>query len=177
MNQAASVTVSEVATPFGPLRVRATAAGIVSIELPPFPAGPPAHATPPDSTPEDNHALHAEAARQLQAYFAGELRSFRLPLAPAGTPFQREVWAALVRIPFGETRSYLQIATALGNPAATRAVGAANGKNPIAVVVPCHRVIGASGALTGYAGGLSAKAWLLRHEGVDGAGEQLSLLG
>lgn len=102
-----------------------------------------------------------EAADQLQAYFAGELREFDLPLAPAGTPFQREVWEALRRIPYGETIGYGELAAAVGRPHAARAVGAANGRNPIAVVVPCHRVIGASGALTGYGGGLGRKRLLL----------------
>jgi methylated-DNA-[protein]-cysteine S-methyltransferase len=106
----------------------------------------------------------AEAARQLRAFFAGELTTFDLPLAPAGTPFQRAVWDALRAIPFGETRSYRDVAVGLGAPSAVRAVGAANGKNPLAIVVPCHRVVGSSGALTGYAGGLARKRWLLAHE-------------
>jgi methylated-DNA-[protein]-cysteine S-methyltransferase len=102
-----------------------------------------------------------EGADQLHAYFAGELREFDLPLAAAGTPFQREVWEALRRIPYGETIGYGELAAAVGRPHAARAVGAANGRNPIAVVVPCHRVIGASGALTGYGGGLARKRLLL----------------
>lgn len=101
---------------------------------------------------------------QLDAYFAGELRSFDLPLALRGTPWQRTVWDALVAIPFGTTVSYGALAAQLGRPAAARAVGAANGRNPLSVVVPCHRLVGASGALTGYLGGLSRKEWLLRHE-------------
>jgi methylated-DNA-[protein]-cysteine S-methyltransferase len=105
-----------------------------------------------------------EACRQLSAWFAGERTTFDLPLAPVGTPFQRAVWRALRDIPYGETRSYGQIAAAIGDPAAVRAVGAANGRNPLALIVPCHRVIGASGALTGYAGGLERKRWLLGHE-------------
>jgi methylated-DNA-[protein]-cysteine S-methyltransferase len=92
--------------------------------------------------------------QQLDAYFAGELREFDLPLHPAGTPFQLDVWDALRTIPFGEVRSYRDIAEQIGRPAASRAVGAANGRNPISVIVPCHRVIGASGLLTGYAWGL-----------------------
>jgi methylated-DNA-[protein]-cysteine S-methyltransferase len=102
-----------------------------------------------------------EPAEQLQAYFAGELRAFDLPLAPHGTPFQREVWSALREIPYGSTISYAELAAAVGRPDAARAVGAANGRNPIAVVIPCHRVIGASGALTGYGGGLGRKRLLL----------------
>jgi methylated-DNA-[protein]-cysteine S-methyltransferase len=104
------------------------------------------------------------AARQLDAYFAGRLKAFDLPLAPAGTVFQRRVWDALRAIPFGETRSYGQLATAIGKPSAMRAVGAANGSNPIVIVVPCHRVIGADGSLTGFGGGLERKKFLLSLE-------------
>lgn len=111
------------------------------------------------------HPVLALTVVQVRAYFAGERTTFSLPLAPRGTDFQRAVWTALTTIPFGETRSYLQLATQLGNPAATRAVGAANGRNPISIVVPCHRVVGADGSLTGFAGGIEAKAWLLRREG------------
>jgi methylated-DNA-[protein]-cysteine S-methyltransferase len=107
----------------------------------------------------------ALAAGQLAEYFAGDRRVFDLPLARVGTPFQQRVWRELVAIPFGETRSYGEIARTIGRPTASRAVGAANGKNPFAIVVPCHRVIGAGGALTGYAGGMAAKRWLLAHEG------------
>jgi methylated-DNA-[protein]-cysteine S-methyltransferase len=105
-----------------------------------------------------------EAARQLAAWFAGERTAFDLPLRPRGTPFQLAVWEALREIPYGETRSYGEIAARLGRPAAVRAVGAANGRNPISIVVPCHRVVGAGGALTGYAGGVERKRWLLGHE-------------
>ncbi len=105
-----------------------------------------------------------EAARQLAAWFAGERTSFDLPLRPEGTPFQSAVWKALREIPYGETRSYREIAAGLEQPKAMRAVGAANGRNPISIIVPCHRVIGASGALTGYAGGVERKRWLLGHE-------------
>jgi methylated-DNA-[protein]-cysteine S-methyltransferase len=101
------------------------------------------------------------AAAQLSAYFAGERTGFTLPLAPAGTPFQRRVWAALREIPYGETWSYGQLASKIGNPTAARAVGLANGRNPIAVVIPCHRVIGSDGSLTGYGGGLDRKRYLL----------------
>ena len=105
-----------------------------------------------------------EAARQLEEYFAGRRREFDLPLAPAGTPFQCAVWAALRGIPYGETRSYKQIASAVGRPAACRAVGMANHRNPLPIVIPCHRVVGVSGALTGYAGGLDIKRKLLAVE-------------
>ncbi len=112
----------------------------------------------------DRHSILDRAERELAAYFAGRLRRFTIPLAPEGTPFQRAVWAALATIPFGETRSYSDVARAVGRPRAVRAVGAANGRNPLALVLPCHRVIGASGALTGYAGGIDRKEWLLAHE-------------
>jgi methylated-DNA-[protein]-cysteine S-methyltransferase len=101
---------------------------------------------------------------QLHAYFAGRLFEFDLPLAPQGTAFQRRVWHELLGIPFGRTVSYAEIARRLGQPTAVRAVGAANGRNPIAIIVPCHRVIGANGTLVGYGGGLDRKEWLLRHE-------------
>ena len=111
------------------------------------------------------HPVLREAERQLKEYFAGKRTAFDLPLDFHGTPFQKRVWQALLKIPFGETRSYGQIARALGKPTAMRAVGAANGKNPISIIVPCHRVIGKDGQLTGFAGGLKAKAHLLKLEG------------
>ena len=108
-----------------------------------------------------------EAVSRLGAYFAGELSALNaLPVDTGGTDFQQSVWAALRRIPAGRTWCYSEVATAVGRPTATRAVGAANGANPVAVVIPCHRVIGKDGGLTGYGGGLERKAWLLRHEGV-----------
>jgi O-6-methylguanine DNA methyltransferase len=111
------------------------------------------------------HPIATEAVRQLRAYFAGQLRRFDLPLDMQGTEFQLRVWRELERIPYGETRSYQQIAEAIGAPRAVRAVGAANGANPIPIVVPCHRVIGASGKLVGYGGGLPLKKRLLQLEG------------
>ena len=108
--------------------------------------------------------LVRDTLQQLAAYFSGSLKDFSLPLDPVGTPFQQQVWAELLRIPYGETRSYLQQAESLGNAKAVRAVAAANGQNKISVIIPCHRVIGSSGTLTGYAGGLERKAWLLAHE-------------
>lgn len=110
---------------------------------------------------EVNHPVLLEAERQLQGYFEGTLEKFSLQLAFAGTEFQKKVWEALVSIPFGETRSYAQIAQQVGSPKAVRAVGAANGKNPISIIAPCHRVIGSNGKLTGFAGGMEAKAFLL----------------
>ncbi|MEU8913914.1 methylated-DNA--[protein]-cysteine S-methyltransferase [Streptomyces nigrescens] len=106
----------------------------------------------------------AETIAQLQAYFRGELTSFDLPLALRGTPFQRRVWAALCAIPYGETVSYGQLAERLGAPSASRAVGLANGRNPVGIIVPCHRVVGANGSLTGYGGGLDRKRRLLAFE-------------
>lgn len=111
-------------------------------------------------------ALLRAAAQQLDEYFAGTRTAFELPLRPEGTAFQRQAWQALCDIPYGQTRSYAQQARAVGRPAATRAIGAANGRNPIAIIVPCHRVIGSDGSLTGYAGGEAVKRWLLDHEGV-----------
>lgn len=101
---------------------------------------------------------------QLEAYFCGALTDFTIPLDPVGTDFQRQVWKALLKIPYGETRSYGDVARAIDQPRSARAVGLANNQNPIAIVVPCHRVIGANGSLTGYGGGMQRKRWLLQHE-------------
>lgn len=117
---------------------------------------------------EPDHPVLVEAERQLEQYFAGRRTRFELPLDLSGTPFQRKVWHALLTIPFGETRSYAQIARQVGSPRAARAVGAAVGRNPVSVVAPCHRVVGSTGALTGFAGGLEAKSHLLA---LEGAGE------
>jgi methylated-DNA-[protein]-cysteine S-methyltransferase len=138
------------------LRLAASEAGIRSIEFSPDRAI--------EGHKNSHHPLLAEAERQLLAYFAGDLRDFDLPLDMAGTPFQQRVWRALLKIPYGRTRSYSEIARGIGAPSAVRAVGAANGANPIAIVVPCHRVIGASGSLVGYGGGLPLKQRLLALE-------------
>lgn len=114
---------------------------------------------------EPDHPVLQRAAAQLEDYFSGRRIAFDLPLDFRGTEFQKTVWAALLAIPFGETRSYGDIARAIGRPGASRAVGAANGRNPISIIAPCHRVIGSDGALTGFAGGIEAKRYLLRHEG------------
>jgi len=117
---------------------------------------------------EDNgHPVLVETERQLAEYFAGRRTRFALRLDLSGTVFQRKVWNALLTIPFGETRSYAQIARQIGKPSAARAVGAANGRNPVSIVAPCHRVVGSTGALTGFAGGLEVKARLLKMEGAD----------
>lgn len=113
---------------------------------------------------DNNAKLFAEARKQLAAYFAGELTEFDLPMKMIGTEFQKTVWRELLNIPFGVTISYGELADRVGNPNASRAVGAANGRNPISIIVPCHRVIGSNGKLTGYGGGLERKEWLLAHE-------------
>ncbi|MGW1744393.1 methylated-DNA--[protein]-cysteine S-methyltransferase [Streptomyces sp. NPDC002092] len=119
------------------------------------------HRPPEESFGARDETLFAEAEEQLEAYFAGDLKEFTLELRLHGTPFQRTVWDQLRQIPYGETRSYGELAAALGNPSASRAVGLANGKNPIGIIVPCHRVVGANGSLTGYGGGLDRKQRLL----------------
>ncbi|MHC1756544.1 MAG: methylated-DNA--[protein]-cysteine S-methyltransferase [Methanosarcina sp.] len=113
----------------------------------------------------ENEEFFREISRQLEEYFAGKLKSFDVKLAPEGTEFQKSVWKALCEVPYGETRTYKDIAVSIGNPKAYRAVGLANNRNPIAIIVPCHRVIGANGKLTGYASGLDVKEFLLRLEG------------
>ena len=114
---------------------------------------------------KSNHVIE-QTHRQLDEYFKGQRMNFDLPLKAEGTGFQQTVWQTLCKIPYGQTWNYGQLATAIGNKNASRAVGAANGKNPISIIVPCHRVIGANGTLTGYAGGLKVKEWLLKHEGI-----------
>jgi len=117
-----------------------------------------------------------EVVAQLRAYFAGELRAFDVPVVLTGTDFQRRVWAALTQIPYGQTRTYGQLAAAIGQPTASRAVGLANGRNPVGIVVPCHRVVGSGGSLTGYGGGTDRKRHLLELEGGRQAAGQLSIL-
>ena len=114
---------------------------------------------------DERHPVLVQTERQLEEYFAGKRKAFDVKLDLDGTPFQRKVWRALLTIPFGETRSYGEIARQIGNPRAVRAVGAANGKNPVSIIAPCHRVIGSTGKLTGFAGGLDVKARLLALEG------------
>lgn len=166
-------------TPIGPLRLVAGAHGLEAIHFPTAKNAAPDEVVRDTGGAADNapctaasngapcracDVLHAACA-QLGEYFAGTRRVFDLPLSPHGTAFQRAVWQALAQIPFGETASYAQLAARLGRPTATRAVGAANGRNPLPIVVPCHRVIGADGTLTGFAGGLDTKRFLLAHEG------------
>ena len=148
--------VNAVETPIGTLWLSASADGLTEAAFAEREAGD-----------AGGHVL-AAAAEQLGAYFAGELERFDLPLAPHGTGFQQRVWDAVSAIPYGETASYSEIAAAVGRPSACRAVGAANGRNPLAIVVPCHRVVGAAGALTGYGGGLERKRALLDLERAAG---------
>lgn len=164
-----SLFFQQISTPVGALKLVASEGGLVAIL---WPHDDPKRVPLRDLTEDQSHAVLREAAQQLQEYFAEERTSFTLPLALRGTPFQLKVWEALRGIPYGETRTYGQLAIQLENPAATRAIGAANGRNPLGIVVPCHRVIGASGKLTGFAGGLSAKGHLLAHEA--GAGDLFS---
>lgn len=148
----------DIASPVGTLRLVASDTGLVAILWPDERPG----RVPLGPTVEDaGHPILARAAMQVDGYFAGTLRAFDVPLDFRGTDFQRSVWQALLTIPFGETRSYAQIADQIGRPTASRAVGAANGRNPVSIIAPCHRVIGTNGALTGFAGGLEAKRLLL----------------
>jgi methylated-DNA-[protein]-cysteine S-methyltransferase len=149
VSAASQITVQ---SPLGPLTLMATTAGLREIR---FGASP--------AVRRDDGTLR-QVARQLDEYFRGERRRFDLPLDLRGTPFQVEVWQALAEIPFGTTSSYGDHARRLGRPRATRAVGAANGSNPLPIVLPCHRLVGSDGSLTGYGGGLDAKRWLLEFE-------------
>ena len=152
---------TRIGSPIGELLLAADDEGLRIIEFPPhrFP-----RVQDVDWRADENETLHA-AREQLTEYFAGTRREFDLPLAPRGTPFQCAAWWALAKIPYGATRSYAQMAMHLGKPTATRAVGAANGRNPLPIVLPCHRVIGKNGSLTGFGGGLPTKQFLLELEG------------
>jgi methylated-DNA-[protein]-cysteine S-methyltransferase len=146
-------------TPIGPLMLIADDDGLRGIRF-----ASKQSRVPEDDTPEPDHPVLVETVRQLDEYFVGERQEFDLPLRPVGTPFQLAAWRALRAIPYGRTVSYGEQARRLGHPGRARAVGAANGRNPLPIVVPCHRVIGADGSLTGFGGGLEIKAWLLDHE-------------
>lgn len=148
-------------SPLGPLRLIANEEALVGVYWPKHKPAPKVAATK-----TGNERVFAAVLAQLDAYFAGRRRDFDLPLAPRGTPFQLAVWRTLAKIPHGVTRSYAEIAKSVGRPKAVRAVAAANARNPLSIVVPCHRVIGSDGALSGYAGGVETKRWLLRHENV-----------
>jgi methylated-DNA-[protein]-cysteine S-methyltransferase len=156
-------------SPLGEVLILAHEGGLTHLHLCHSPAPAPAMAGLREAT---NDALLGQARDELVAYFDGTLRQFTVPLAPQGTLFQQQAWAALQQIPYGQTRSYGEQARTIGQPSAVRAIGAANGRNPIAILIPCHRVIGAQGALTGYAGGLEAKAFLLRLEGAPAIAKQ-----
>ena len=153
---------SVIPSPIGPLLLAADESGLRLIEF-----DSPRHPIRRDSDWQraDDDAILGETRAQLDDYFAGTRRTFDLPLAPRGTEFQLDVWQALRAIPYGETINYAQLAARIGNPSAMRAVGAANGRNPLPIVVPCHRVIGADGTLTGFGGGLPTKHFLLKLEG------------
>ncbi len=153
-------------SPVGLLRLVATDAALVGVYFPDHAPGPARDVLVAPSAP--HHPVLDQAAAELTEYFAGRRARFTVPTAARGTPFQQRVWAALARIPFATTWSYGDLARAIDQPSAARAVGAANGRNPLSIIVPCHRVIGARGDRVGYAGGLVAKRWLLAHE--DGRG-------
>lgn len=144
-------------TPIGPLQLLAENGALVAIKFP----GQHSQST---AANEEDETL-SSAKQQLEAYFSGQRRKFDLPLAASGTAFQKQVWKALVAIPYGQLRSYRDIADSIGKTRAVRAVGAANGRNPLPIVVPCHRVIGSDGSLTGFAGGIETKRLLLQLEG------------
>ncbi len=161
MNPNETCLYSYFSSPIGRLLLTSDGEALTALHLPEE-RGEPA-AGPPATARRDDGAFR-EARKQLESYFAGELLTFELTLRPAGTAFQRLAWDELLRIPFGTSISYAEQARRIGRSGAARAVGAANGRNPIAIVIPCHRVIGANGSLTGYGGGLALKEWLLRHE-------------
>lgn len=162
-----SLTCCDVTTPLGPITLAASARGLAGAWFHDQRHRPTALSAQPVPWPRDeHHPLLREAARQLHAYFAGERQGFTLALdLSAGTPFQQAVWRALQALGHGQTTNYAALAHALGQPRAVRAVGGAVGRNPLSVVIPCHRVLGAGGALTGYAGGLARKQALLALEG------------
>ena len=147
------------ASPIGDLVLTSKASGLTGIYVTGHQAIEGALAT---GTRDDS--FFEPVMNELDEYWSGRRRRFTVPIAPDGTPFQLAVWRELVRVPFGETISYLSLATRIGRPSAARAVGSANARNPISIVIPCHRVIGSAGSLTGYAGGLDKKRWLLAHE-------------
>jgi methylated-DNA-[protein]-cysteine S-methyltransferase len=155
-------------SPIGPLTIAATDRGLAALYMASEKHGQSASERSTwvrdDTAPGPASPILARCRDQLTAYFQGQLRTFDLPLDPTGTDFQQRVWRELRRIPFGATSTYGALARQLGNPGASRAVGSANGHNPISIVVPCHRVVGSDGSLTGYGGGLERKKWLLAHE-------------
>ena len=153
------ILTSTVASPIGPLTLIARDGVLTNVSM-----HEQRHTSPPPVDAITDDAWFKDVAAQLDAYFAGELSAFHLEMNLLGTPFQQRMWSQLCDIPYGETISYGELARRIGNANASRAVGLANGRNPIALIVPCHRVIGANGSLTGYGGGLERKTWLLEHE-------------
>lgn len=160
-------------SPIGELKLVASDKGLAAIL---WENDDPSHFRLAPVAEDRNHPILMETERQLKDYFAGERKTFSVVLDLGGTEFQKEVWAALLTIPCGETRSYGQIASQIGKPKAVRAVGAANGKNPCPIIVPCHRVIGSTGKLTGFGGGLEAKAYLLELEADNRARKEVNPL-
>jgi len=160
MTETSKITQTHISSPLDNIIIQGTELGVSYVGF-----------NPPNMYPDVPYEqitnLHIiECAKQLKQYFNKQRDTFSLSLDTQGTVFQKAVWQALLKVPFGQTQSYSDIAMALNNPKAVRAVGAANGKNPISIIVPCHRIIGANGKLTGYAGGVERKLWLLKHEGV-----------
>lgn len=168
---------STLASPLGPLRLCGDGKAVNAIHMVTRRHPEPVPESTADSDVRMDDGPFRDAREQLLAYFAGELREFTLALAPQGTLFRQKVWRALREIPYGETESYGALARRIGLPQAARAVGLANGRNPIAIVIPCHRVIGANGSLVGYGGGLERKHWLLAHEQRHAVGAQQRLPG
>jgi len=160
MNKPKHVIQTSISSPIDSIIIQATEKGVSYVGFYP----PTQHPQISIEYVTNQHII--ECAKQLAQYFNKQRENFSLSLDTQGTAFQKSVWQALMTVPFGQTQSYSDIANALNNPKAVRAVGAANGKNPISIIVPCHRIIGASGKLTGYAGGLERKEWLLKHEGI-----------
>ncbi|MDW3176861.1 MAG: methylated-DNA--[protein]-cysteine S-methyltransferase [Acidimicrobiia bacterium] len=156
-----TLTRSTVDSPVGLLRLIGSDSGLRAILWPEEREG---RVTFDETIIDGEHPVLTETATQLASYLAGDRHDFDLPLDPVGTDFQREVWAGLQEIPYGETQTYGELADSLEKPGAARAVGAATGRNPISIVIPCHRLVGSTGALTGFAGGIESKRWLLNHE-------------
>ncbi len=159
-----SIVQIKIASPLDDIIIQATEQGVSYVGFYPTKEYP-------EQILKDVNNIHIhQCISQLDEYFNDTRRTFTINLDTKGTDFQKSVWQALLNVPFGQVQSYSDIARAIGNPKAVRAVGAANGKNPISIIVPCHRIIGASGKLTGYAGGLERKQWLLKHEGYPSQG-------
>ncbi|NUQ81733.1 MAG: methylated-DNA--[protein]-cysteine S-methyltransferase [Bacteroidetes bacterium] len=162
----AVIHLAVIPSPLGPLVAEATDEALLRLTF---------IDQPPSVPRKEDHPVLQRVATELEAYFAGTLTVFSVPVSPAGTGFEQTIWSLLSRIPYGTTLSYKELSVQYGNLKAIRAVGKANGSNPIAILIPCHRVIGADGSLTGYAGGLERKRWLLDFEAKTFPGTQLNL--